>query len=87
MDVARSRTPVTAGSAGTTATGSIFAGEAGAKAGVRGVPGTILGPPPGPQLAPFPGQASPPPRARGNNPPRPPAPVGPSALAPGLFSR
>lgn len=61
--------------------------SAGAKAGVRGVPGAILGPPPGPQLAPFPGQASPPPRARGNNPPRPPAPVGPSALAPGLFSR
>lgn len=60
---------------------------AGAKAGARGVPGTILGPPSGPQLAPFSGQAPSPPRARGNNPPRPPAPVGPSALAPGFFSR
>jgi hypothetical protein len=45
---------------------------AGAKAGARPLPGPGLPPPP---------------RARGNGPPRPPAPIGPSALAPGFFSR
>lgn len=45
---------------------------AGAKAGARPLPSPGLPPPP---------------RARGNGPPRPPAPIGPSALAPGFFSR